>query len=377
MIRLNRPAALFAFAFTAQFPISLHAASNSDLIGLWHSSEFLAEKSARETAGWSLKFSAPNRYEELIDSGYGVVEAWSGTFDLQKKVLYLQRDGSPNKTPYRVSFKSGLQLATLERNPIYAYRVQFARGEGTHASLAKLPRWPSTIEQAARATRQLLDANQLTAFAQTPQAQLEQKYRYGLSLYLRNAFGVWRGNQALVGALQSSAQQPLTSDELPNALLVGVWQQLQANSQTLQAAQEEPDQELASEEQAKVQQEQAQQQTEQEARARAQAKAEAEKQQVREAQAAKEELAKAVQEEQAAAQSNAEQAQPTKQPVSPAPAGNPQQPTCIATKTAQPASAQGKPNPQTKPPQPVTGSDGKPLPPCPEPPQAQPPKNID
>ncbi len=385
----------FVFVALLAAPVAALAATNADLLGTWHSSDFLSEQSARKSAGWSLKFSSANRYEELIDAGYGVVEVWSGSYDLQNKVLYLQRDGSPNKTPYRVSFKSGLQLATMERNPTYAYQVQFARGEGTQPSLAKLPRWPSNVEQAARATRQLLSASELGEFAQTPKASLDEKYRYGLSIYLRNAFGVWRGNQALVDALQNGVKQPLTSDELPSVLLQSVWAQLQANPQTLQAAQEEPNQELASEDEAALQkqleQEQsaAQAQTEQERAEQAkaeQARAEQAKADQAKADQAKADQYRKAQAEQDATEEAAHEQAPassqSEQPSAPATPGAPrteQQPACvpIANQASDVQSTQDS-KAQTREP----NQQGAPtLPPCPAPPDSAsepaPPKQSD
>lgn len=62
--------------------------------------------------------------------------------------------------------------------------------------------FPHTIDEAVRLLMKLLDAEELASIGALPEERLIDEHM-GVALFIRNAFGLWRDNPALLAATGS------------------------------------------------------------------------------------------------------------------------------------------------------------------------------
>jgi hypothetical protein len=100
-----------------------------------------------------------------------------------------------------------------------------ARNEGHHAMIMLCkpgPDWPTTVEEAAhRILARLTDAER-DVIHTTPVADLDLLH-FSLGAAIRNEFGLWHGNTALLAACESAGMHP---DDASDVIVRAVWNRL-------------------------------------------------------------------------------------------------------------------------------------------------------
>jgi hypothetical protein len=98
--------------------------------------------------------------------------------------------------------------------------------------------WPETIAEAVEQLLGEMSAESKAAIAALPERGLSSLY-FGLRQYIRNGFGLWEGNQALLTACTAArasapADRPggsylrIHPDEASSVILRALWKRLQA-----------------------------------------------------------------------------------------------------------------------------------------------------
>jgi hypothetical protein len=86
-------------------------------------------------------------------------------------------------------------------------------------------RWPKTLDEAANWILANMSAEDLGRVRRTKRADLDT-YHHGWGRAIRNAFGLWNGNTALLES--SGCVHP---DECSMRIIERVWEQLQVGSE--------------------------------------------------------------------------------------------------------------------------------------------------
>ena len=196
-----------------------------DLVGRWISVEIEAKDREEAGAGWVVSFSADGTFKEEIDEGFGVVEVWNGTYKLEGNNLSMHRTGFKEAWDFSVrQKKTGLSISRKRRGE-EEYTALLKRSEEEHPALAKLPRWPKTKAEAVVLLKQKMKKEDLAELAATSKNQLIGKYHFGLGTYIRNAFGVWRGNKDLWNDITGG--KSMHPDDLSSVIIEALWEDLQ------------------------------------------------------------------------------------------------------------------------------------------------------
>lgn len=88
--------------------------------------------------------------------------------------------------------------------------------------------WPSTIEEALSLLERLLPDERLEELASLPGDALAQLHM-GLGAFVREAFGLWEGNDALLCArAPAPGEPPLHPDDAAMLILTRLWLALKA-----------------------------------------------------------------------------------------------------------------------------------------------------
>lgn len=87
-----------------------------------------------------------------------------------------------------------------------------------------IAQWPKTVEQAVERVIATLTAEQRERVRQTPEDQLIC-FHENMGRWIRNVFGLWGGNNALIEAL--GRRHP---DDASTLIVQNVWKRLQATA---------------------------------------------------------------------------------------------------------------------------------------------------
>jgi hypothetical protein len=88
--------------------------------------------------------------------------------------------------------------------------------------MAQVPDWPTTVEEAADRILEGLSADDRTRVRDTRREDLI-RYHHGWGNGIRNAFGLWAGNEALLES--SGCRHP---DDCSAKIIQRVWEKLHA-----------------------------------------------------------------------------------------------------------------------------------------------------
>jgi hypothetical protein len=89
------------------------------------------------------------------------------------------------------------------------------------------PSWPQTVEAAVvRIMTELTDASKAD-IANLPESQLCLLH-FGLGMYIRNTFGLWQGNQALLDSCSKAGGGFVHPDDANTVIIKALWQRLRA-----------------------------------------------------------------------------------------------------------------------------------------------------
>lgn len=209
-----------------------------DLVGRWVSAEIERKEEESIGAGWTIAFRADGTFTEEIDEGFGIVEIWSGTYRLNDSSLSMHRSGFKQAWDFSVVERpSGLSIAKKwggkER-----YVVLLKRSEAENPAFTKLPRWPKSKSEAVDILKQKMGKRGLEELATTPKGELIGKYHFGLGMYIRNAFGVWRGNKDLWEDLTHG--KPTHPDDLSGIIIEALWNELQKKDPNQSSTEQRP-----------------------------------------------------------------------------------------------------------------------------------------
>jgi len=215
---------LFFLLFLVVFG-ALPLQASIDLAGRWVSTKIVRKEENSIGAGWTVTFRADGTFTEEIDEGFGIVEVWSGKYELQGVRLSMHREGFSTAWDFSVTRKkSGLVIASKSGEKD-RYVVCFRRSDAEHPELVKLPRWPKSKSEAVEILKQKMNKHELEEFARTPKDNLIGKYHFYLGMYIRNAFGIWRGNKDLWEDLTHGKRTH--PDNLSGIILEALWEDLQ------------------------------------------------------------------------------------------------------------------------------------------------------
>lgn len=195
------------------------------LEGRWISTkvENFSESNGTGT-GWTVEFRSDGTFREEIDEGFGIVEVWEGTYSRDGQALEMQRQGF--RSPWKFTVEEvgdDLKISRGRRQP-FDYSVTLVRSDAENESLAKLPRWPKTKAEAVEILKGKMSEEDLKELAATPKDELGGKYHFGLGLYIRNGFGIWRGNKPLWDDLTHG--EPTHPDDLSGIIIDALWEDL-------------------------------------------------------------------------------------------------------------------------------------------------------
>lgn len=86
--------------------------------------------------------------------------------------------------------------------------------------------WPSTVEEAVILLRRLLPAERLDVLVGLPEQALCLRHM-DLGAFVREAFGLWQGNEALSrDCAQAPADTPPHPDEASMLIITRLWREL-------------------------------------------------------------------------------------------------------------------------------------------------------
>ncbi|MDH3975367.1 MAG: lipocalin family protein [Deltaproteobacteria bacterium] len=199
--------------------------ANVELIGRWVSTDIDRKETDSIGTGWAITFRADGSFTEEIDEGFGIVEVWDGTYTLEGNALSMHRTGF--KLPWEFTIEQKNQRLIISRNwrGNVLYVVYFEKSDGQHPELSKLPRWPKSKAEAVAILKQKMKEKDLQELAATPKEDLIGKYHFGLGMYIRNAFGIWRGNKDLWEDLTQG--KPTHPDDLSGIIIEALWEDIQ------------------------------------------------------------------------------------------------------------------------------------------------------
>ena len=83
---------------------------------------------------------------------------------------------------------------------------------------------PHTVAEAIRLLKDLLDPAELTALTSLTEDRLLDEH-FGIAVFIRQAFSLWRGNDTLVAATGESHP-----DDAAMVILTALWRDLQAEA---------------------------------------------------------------------------------------------------------------------------------------------------
>jgi hypothetical protein len=205
-----------------------------ELVGRWVSVEIDRKEQESIGAGWTIVFRPDGTFTEEIDEGFGIVEVWSGTYQLNGANLSMHRSGFKEAWEFSaVQKRSDLSIARRWGGK-EQYVVLFKQSEVENPALANLPRWPKSKTEAVEILKQKMDKGSLDELAGTPKDDLIGKYHFGLGMYIRNAFGVWRGNKELWEDLTHG--EPTHPDNLSGYIIEALWDDLDRKLSTEERA---------------------------------------------------------------------------------------------------------------------------------------------
>lgn len=209
--------------FVSLFCVS-HLHASPHLLGRWISTEIERKVDESIGAGWTVTFRDDGTFTEEIDEGFGIVEIWSGTYQLDGPALSMHRAGFDQAWSFSVVHDPPeLSIARIS-NGKERFVVRLTRSDALNPALANLPHWPKSKAEAVAVLSQKMDQHSLEELASTSKSDLIGKYHFGLGLYIRNAFGIWRGNKDLWEDLTHG--KPTHPDDLSGIIIEALWEDL-------------------------------------------------------------------------------------------------------------------------------------------------------
>jgi len=198
-----------------------------DLVGRWISDKIERKDEDSIGAGWTISFRADGTFTEEIDEGFGIVEVWSGTYQIKGAELSMLRSGFKQAQKFSVEQnQSGLNITRKwTDNGKVRYVVTLKRSDAENPALAGLPYWPKTKSEAVAVLKKKMNEKALEELAKTPKNNLVGKYHFSLGMTIRNAFGIWRGNKDLWEDLTRG--KPMHPDDLSGIIIEALWEDLQ------------------------------------------------------------------------------------------------------------------------------------------------------
>ncbi len=204
---------------------SISAGNSIELEGRWVSTKVeKVDDNSGIGVGWIVTFRPDGTYSEAIDGGFGIVEEWDGIFSVEGDTLSVHRSGFQKVWKFRVEKNEDLlQISRISGGEL-RYKVELKPSDAEHPELSELPRWPRSKDDAVVLLKDLMSEADLDALAATPRDHLIGNYHFGLGMYIRNGFGLWRGNEALrVDLSQGEVTHP---DELSGMIIEALWEAL-------------------------------------------------------------------------------------------------------------------------------------------------------
>jgi hypothetical protein len=200
------------------------AAPGSDLVGKWRSIS-IEQNSSVDTApkAWEIEFSADGTFRETIDEGFGIAFEHTGIYQVKESTLLLKQTWRSKPLDLQYSVES--KKLFLFEPKVLKWKVEFERSKDPLAALVKLPRVPRTVKEAVATLRQIMKTDDLETIQRMKEDELILLH-HGFGTYIRNAFGLWRGNKIL---RQSCGAANMHPDAASGVIIYALWKSLQSS----------------------------------------------------------------------------------------------------------------------------------------------------
>jgi hypothetical protein len=157
----------------------------------------------------------------LADEGFDVAEEYDGQYKVNANMLYLKPPWKDDFLEYSYELKP--KTLILHDPEFDGWMLKLEKSEKPLKKLRRLPRQPKNLQETVEVLLKILPSETLNEIAKMKQDDLNELH-FGLGLDIRNGFGLWRSNYAL---LESCGNKNMHPDEASGVIINKLWEELQ------------------------------------------------------------------------------------------------------------------------------------------------------
>lgn len=190
-----------------------------NLIGKWRSIKIVDPDELGPEA-CEIEFKAGGTFHERANEGFGIAEQYDGEYRTEGQILYLKPAWRADFLPYTYELERNTLIL---RDPEFVgWILELERNEKPLKELQALPKQPKNLQEAVETLLGILPSESIDEIKKMKEADLIGTH-FGLGLYIRNGFGLWRDNYAL---LESCGGRDMHPDAASGVIIHALWKSL-------------------------------------------------------------------------------------------------------------------------------------------------------